>query len=160
MHTPRCTLRPPTLHDADWMLSEFSRDSFPNELPLAQISSQHDAIRWLQRCIDGSYNASLYSWVLIERSTKTPVGQVTLIEREERQWGLAYWIGHNFRRLGFASEAVEAVLCFAKTRLAPVQIVAGVHTWNTGSLRLLERQGFLVVEKQPNFVLYGLPLSA
>jgi RimJ/RimL family protein N-acetyltransferase len=61
---------------------------------------------------------------------------------------VGYWIGREFWGRGFATEAVTALLKIETTR----PLHAGVAPHNAGSLRVLEKCGFVRVGQDDHFI--------
>jgi len=84
---------------------------------------------------------------LITRSTDGAlVGGLTLanIRRGVAQAGsLGYWMGLPFVRQGYMTAAVRGIIPFAFTALRLHRIEAACIPSNTGSIRLLEKTGFV-----------------
>lgn len=82
---------------------------------------------------------------LIEKSTDTFMGAVTLdnIRRGPAQMcNMGYWIGPEYARLGYMSEAVTALVQYAFTELDLSRVEAACLAKNAPSRGLLERCGF------------------
>ncbi len=56
---------------------------------------------------------------------------------------VGYWLGENYHRKGYGSEALEAVIRFAFNHLRLKRIEAGVFAGNPSSGKLLEKFGFV-----------------
>ena len=56
---------------------------------------------------------------------------------------IGYWLGEEFWNRGIATEAVEALTQYAFDTLGMVRVYAAVFEWNTASMRVLEKAGFV-----------------
>ena len=56
---------------------------------------------------------------------------------------IGYWLGEEFWNRGIATEAVNAVTEYGFQTLEMVRIHAEVFAWNTASMRVLEKAGFV-----------------
>lgn len=56
---------------------------------------------------------------------------------------IGYWLGEEFWNRGIATEAVNAVTAYGFQTLEMVRIHAEVFMWNTASMRVLEKAGFV-----------------
>ena len=56
---------------------------------------------------------------------------------------IGYWLGEEFWNRGIATEAVQAVTQYAFETLGMVRVHAAVFEWNTASMRVLEKAGFV-----------------
>lgn len=82
---------------------------------------------------------------LIRRQDDMLLGAMTLdnIRRGPAQAGTAgYWIGHQFARQGYMSEAIKAVVHYAFAELDLSRIEAACLPENEASRGVLERSGF------------------
>jgi RimJ/RimL family protein N-acetyltransferase len=56
---------------------------------------------------------------------------------------IGYWLGEEFWNRGIATEAVRAVTNHAFATLGMARVHAEVFHWNTASMRVLEKAGFV-----------------
>jgi [ribosomal protein S5]-alanine N-acetyltransferase len=87
-----------------------------------------------------------YAFLIIRSSDNTLVGGLTLanIRRGVAQAGsLGYWTGQPFVRHGYMTAAVRAVIPFAFETLRLHRLEAACIPTNNGSIRLLEKTGFV-----------------
>jgi RimJ/RimL family protein N-acetyltransferase len=80
---------------------------------------------------------------LIEHEDAGPVGVLGMFRGEDRAPEVGYWIGKPFWGRGFATEALEGALVWARKRWAKRALVAGHFADNPASGRVLEKAGFL-----------------
>ncbi len=72
------------------------------------------------------------------------IGITDLFKRQaETFWEIGYWIGRPHWGHGYMTEACEALLSEADECLGREDRVAGVFTDNPGSMRILEKLGFI-----------------
>ena len=82
-------------------------------------------------------------WTVIERSTGVIIGRAGLTMREGYEDPeLGYVIGTPWQNLGYATEALRAILTYAKEELCLDTIRALVKPDNKKSRHLLEKLGF------------------
>lgn len=84
--------------------------------------------------------------LVVRESDNTLVGEVRFealpqTTRFEEDWEIGYAIAGQFRRQGYAVEAVEAVVEWLEAQ-GVNRIVAGCHMKNVASVRTLRRLGF------------------
>ncbi len=87
-----------------------------------------------------------YAFLIIRYSDGALVGGLTLanIRRGVAQaCSLGYWMGLPFVRQGYMTAAVHAVIPFAFATLRLHRLEAACIPTNTGSIRLLEKNGFV-----------------
>jgi RimJ/RimL family protein N-acetyltransferase len=80
---------------------------------------------------------------LIEHEGAGPVGMIGLFHDGRPYPELGYWIGRPFWGRGFASEAAEGALNWARRRWNKRAVIAGHFADNPASGRVLEKTGFL-----------------
>ena len=56
---------------------------------------------------------------------------------------IGYWLGEAYWGRGIATEALRAVTAFAFEAHGLVRLFAGVFAWNTASMRVLEKAGYV-----------------
>lgn len=149
LETERLTLRPPVHSDfhvwADlryssaefltkwepiWADDHLTRKAFTNR------------VYWAQRSIAAGTAAPLF---LERREDSAILGAITLdnIRRGPAQAGtLGYWIGEDYARRGYMSEAIRAVVHHAFERMDLSRLEAACLPENKPSRGLLERSGF------------------
>ena len=113
-----------------WSLDHFSKKSFRNR------------VYWAWRSRDEGRALALF---LLRRQDGRLLGAITLdnIRRGPSQAGtVGYWIGEEFARQGYMSEALAAVVHHAFTALDLSRIEAACLPENAASRGLLERSGF------------------
>ncbi|MCT4555332.1 MAG: GNAT family N-acetyltransferase [Pelagimonas sp.] len=149
LETERLTLRPPIHSDfTPWTsLRRDSRDFLtPWEPSWAEDHLSRRAftnrVYWASRSITGQTALPLF---LIRRSDDQLLGAITLdnIRRGPAQSGtLGYWVGQQFARHGYMSEAIAAIVHHAFERMDLSRIEAACLPENQASRGLLERSGF------------------
>ena len=87
-----------------------------------------------------------YAFLILRNSDNTLVGGLTLanIRRGVAQAGsLGYWMGQPFAHQGYMTAAVRALIPFAFASLRLHRLEAACIPTNAGSIRLLEKTGFV-----------------
>jgi [ribosomal protein S5]-alanine N-acetyltransferase len=87
-----------------------------------------------------------YAFLVFRKSDGVLVGGLTLanIRRGVAQAGsLGYWMGLPYVRQGYMTAAVHAVIPFALEKLRLHRLEAACIPTNAGSIRLLEKNGFV-----------------
>ena len=149
IETERLTLRQPLLTDfRDWAAMREQSAEFL--VPWEPVwASDHltrkgfsNRVYWAQRAIT---NGSALPLFLIRREDQSLLGAITLdnIRRGPAQSGtLGYWIGHDYARQGYMSEAIAAMVHYAFERKGLSRLEAACLPENKPSRGLLERSGF------------------
>lgn len=113
-----------------WAPDHFTRRAFNNR------------VFWARKTYESGEGLPLF---LVRRSDEQLLGAITLdnIRRGPAQAGtLGYWIGQEFARLGFMSDAIAAVVHYAFSSLDLSRIEAATLPENMASRGLLEKTGF------------------
>ena len=113
-----------------WSTDHLTRKSFANR------------VYWAQRSINMETELPLF---LIERKSNAVVGAITLsnIRRGPSQAAsLGYWIGQPYARLGYMSEAIQAIIHHAFIKMDLSRLEAGCLPENVPSRGTLEKNGF------------------
>ena len=143
-------LRTPQMTDyAEWAaLRELSRDFLIPWEPTwpADDLSRTAFRRRIRRYAEDLRSDQGYAFLIVRNSDNTLVGGLTLanIRRGVAQAGsLGYWMGRPFVRHGYMTAAVSAVISFAFGTLRLHRLEAACIPTNNGSIRLLEKTGFI-----------------
>jgi [ribosomal protein S5]-alanine N-acetyltransferase len=143
-------LRIPQAPDyADWTaLREESRDFLTPWEPTwpADDLSRSAFRRRIRRYSEDLRTDQGYAFLIIRSSDNTLVGGLTLanIRRGVAQAGsIGYWMGRPFVRQGYMTAAVRAIIPFAFASLRLHRLEAACIPSNAGSIRLLEKTGFV-----------------
>jgi ribosomal-protein-alanine N-acetyltransferase len=143
-------LRIPQAPDyADWTaLREQSRDFLTPWEPTwpADDLSRSAFRRRIRRYSEDLRTDQGYAFLIIRSSDNTLVGGLTLanIRRGVAQAGsIGYWMGRPFVRQGYMTAAVRAIIPFAFASLRLHRLEAACIPSNAGSIRLLEKTGFV-----------------
>ena len=131
--------------------------------PVGARDEELEKMQAYRRLIYGFYGFGL--WMVCEKETGRPVGRAGLQIREEFEIPeLGFEIEASYRRRGYAREALEAVLRYAKEELELDELRSVVDVENTASQRLCEALGFTVQEYRQQdgreWIFYGKHLAA
>jgi [ribosomal protein S5]-alanine N-acetyltransferase len=143
-------LRIPQATDfAEWTaLREASRDFLTPWEPTwpADDLSRSAFRRRVRRYAEDLRTDQGYAFLITRTSDSTLVGGLTLanIRRGVAQAGsIGYWMGEPFVRRGYMTAAVRAIIPFAFVSLRLHRLEAACIPTNAGSIRLLEKTGFV-----------------
>jgi [ribosomal protein S5]-alanine N-acetyltransferase len=81
------------------------------------------------------------NWIARIRETRTPLGHFQAGIKENREAYVAYLVGTEFQRKGYAFEAMSEICRLLENQMNVSLIRAAVDTRNIASLRLLEKLG-------------------
>jgi RimJ/RimL family protein N-acetyltransferase len=111
------------------------RDTFPCPYTLV------DARSWIRLA-----NTNALNLVFAIDVDQFAVGAIGLRPGEDihsHSAEIGYWLGEEYWNRGIATEAVTAVTEYAFNTLGMVRVHAEVFQWNTASMRVLEKVGFV-----------------
>lgn len=77
----------------------------------------------------------------------TFIGIMSLIFKENKQCEVGGWIGKQFTRRGYASEAIRILIEYAHKEYGCTQITATTYPENLPSQKMLQKCGFVLVKK-------------
>jgi RimJ/RimL family protein N-acetyltransferase len=144
VETARLSLRRLTAEDAPFILRLLNEPSFIQNIGDRGVRSIDDAQKYLLDGPIASYEVNGFGLYLVERrDTGTPVGICGLLKRPQLEdVDIGFSLVPEFWSQGYAFEAAEAIMQFARTSLGLQRIVAITSLHNDRSGRLLARLGF------------------
>jgi RimJ/RimL family protein N-acetyltransferase len=141
--TPRLSLRKVTSGDAALLLELMNEPPYIENIGDRGVRTAPDAARYIEDKYTVSYERNGYGLYLVElREGLVPIGICGLVRRpalDHPDVGFAYL--QRFWSKGYASEAAEATLAFARDTLALPYLYGVVSPSNARSIRILERLG-------------------
>ncbi len=155
--TQRLRLKCVDKSDRDFILEEFQNDFINTYLfdqePMSDIKEADDLIEFYTMKEPREQNR----WVLIDRSNKKRIGTCGfhLWEREKKEVEIGFELMETFNGKGYMSEAVKAIIRFAKANMGVSKIRAVVYTENQKCKKLVESIGFKIVGKEEDCLFRG-----
>jgi len=144
LETERLVLRPVTFEDAPFLLDLLNDPDWLRFIGDKGVRTLEDARRYIETGPHESYARNGYGMLVVElRTDRTRAGLCGLVRRDALpgpDLGYAFLPAH--RRNGYAREAVEAVLRFAKGTARLDRLLAITSPDNDRSIRVLEHFGF------------------
>ena len=144
IETPRLTLRPMSLGDAEFVLRLFNEPSFIRYVGDKGIRTLEDAYSYIVTGPVESYGRHGYG--LYVAQLKDPTETIGICGLLRREWLTDVDLGFAFLpeywSRGYAFEAAAAVVAYARQAYGVSRIVAITSPDNAPSHRLLERLGF------------------
>lgn len=147
VETPRLQLREMTRDDLPFVQTMVGDDETMRFYP--QRYSPTDAEAWLNRQIDRYARDGHGLWLVVEKQTGEPVGQVGLVRMVVEGEVVAetgYLIHRPFWRRGYAAEAALAVRDYAFTTLDKPFVVAQIRPINVPSQGVARKMGMRPVK--------------
>lgn len=163
LETARLGLRELSVHDHEFILRLLNEPSFLQFIGDRGVRTPDDARRYLVNGPVASYERHGFGLYLVElKQGGIPIGMCGLIKREslaDVDVGFAFL--PEFWAKGYAFESTSAVMAHARSALGLGRIVAIVSPDNAGSIRVLEKLGFVfermirMSENEPEIKLFG-----
>jgi RimJ/RimL family protein N-acetyltransferase len=139
LETTRLMLRRPTLADVKAIAV------LANDIRIAENTRR---LPYPYACADaedfvtGLAQESHETVFLIKLHDGTPIGMVGLDAGSDEAPELGYWLGFNFWKQGYGTEAARAVIDYAFETLEIERVISAARVTNPASRRILEKCGF------------------
>ncbi len=146
--TARLTLRPPRVSDLADLVAE--ANNWKVLEPTASLPFPYEDQHG-RAFVEKTARESHHPYVITESQGDRLLGVIGLYFYDDRPVELGYWLGERHWGRGFAPEAVQGLLGAAKA-IGLVPIRARVLAHSTGSIRVLEKSGFALVEETVSVV--------
>jgi RimJ/RimL family protein N-acetyltransferase len=144
LETERLVLRPLTLDDAPFVLELLNDPDWLRFIGDKGVRTREDARHYIETGPFDSYARNGFGMLLVERKKDgAPAGLCGLVRRDVLPGpDLGYALLPAYRGLGYAREAAEAVLRFARETARLDRIHAITNPTNARSIGVLEHFGF------------------
>lgn len=144
LHTARLTIEPLTLDDAPFILALLNDPDFIAQIADRGIRDEAAARRYLEEGPLASYREHGFGlWAVRPRDGGEAIGICGLLQREMLvDADIGYALLPHARGRGFAREAAQAVVHYAREILGLTRLVAIVAPGNAPSRALLTSLGF------------------
>lgn len=119
-------------------LDEDNRRFVPDEV-FETVEDAAETVEFLMSCYTSGEGPLVYPVLLKDR---TYIGYVQAVPLDEENWEVGYHIGEDFKRKGYATEAVKAFLPVIMADLGIIQIAGICLAENKASVKVMERCGF------------------
>lgn len=99
------------------------------------------------------------SWMMIEKSTNTIIGDIGFkgLPNETSEIDLGYGVIASQRKKGFAHEAAAGIVSWAFQQKTVEAITASCHADNIGSQKILSLLNFSVLKQEDEMIYWRLP---
>jgi ribosomal-protein-alanine N-acetyltransferase len=142
-----------SLEDLDFMAAMLADPEVMHYYP--KCHSRDEAVAWIERQLDRYARDGCGRWLVIEKSTGQPVGQVGLVVLNVRgvdETEVGYIIHRPFWRCGFATEAAAVCRDYALTVLGSDDVIALIGPENVPSQGVARKIG---LRPEPDLVQHG-----
>jgi ribosomal-protein-alanine N-acetyltransferase len=144
LETTRLSLYPYSLQDAPFLLSLVNEPTWLQFIGDRKVYTLEDAERYLVEGSIRSYAEHGFGfWKVTVKNTGVPIGSAGLAKRDylaEVDLGFAFL--PEYTGQGYAYEAAQAIVQYAKDHLHLAELVAFTTKDNKASIKLLEKLGF------------------
>lgn len=143
INTERLALRQFDLSDADFILALLNEPSFIQNIGDRGVRTLADAEKYLENGPISSYAKNGFGLLAVTLTeTGETIGMCGLIKRDTLEdVDIGYAFLPRFWSKGYAIEAAQGVMKFAKEVVGLKRVVAIVDPANDGSIRVLEKLG-------------------
>ncbi len=147
IETNRLLLKCIDQFDRDFILEEFQNDFINRYLfdaePMTEISQADELIDFYTIVEPRRQNR----WVLVDKTTNSKLGTCGyhLWNPDKKEVEIGFELMEPYNGKGYMSEAVKAIIEFAKHKMGVERINAIVYFENNKCIQLLERLGFVKV---------------
>ena len=141
IETPRLILRRPTMADADAVFESYARDPAVSRYTTWTPHRDVDDTRgYLAQCETGWQRGTLLSWLITTREDGQIIGSID-IRFESHRAEIGYVLARAAWGQGYATEAVRALMHWARTVPEVNRVWAVCDVNNVASARVLEKIG-------------------
>lgn len=141
LETQRLLLRKPRPEDAPLIFAAYAQDpEVTRYLTFRPHRDLTDTQQAIDRFLENWQMGRSYCWLIFRRDNGDLVGAISA--RQDQGVNLGYLLARNCWGKGFMSEALSRVVQWAFTNPSIHRVWAVCDLENTGSARLLERNGF------------------
>ncbi len=141
--TARLHLRKLTVEDAEFILELLNEPAFIRNIGDRNLRTVDDARQYIQNRIIHSYEVNGFSMFRVAlKENDQPIGMCGLVRRDTLEdVDIGYALLERYWSKGYAYEAAQAMMDYAKNELRIPRIVGIVDPANAGSIRVLEKLG-------------------
>ncbi|MFH6604124.1 GNAT family N-acetyltransferase [Maribacter algicola] len=145
LRTERLVLNQPKWNDVPVIVSHADNIKIvENTRTMPHPYHEEDAISWIQMVNQGFQDKDRYIFAVRLNLDDSFIGGIGLtLDVQNNRAELGYWIAEPFWNLGFATEAVEAILKFGFETLGLNKIIAVYLTTNSASGKVMVKNGMI-----------------
>lgn len=104
-----------------------------------------DCIDFVEYELGQIENGKWFRWIIVLKQTGEVVGTCLIFLNEDDEpshWDISYCLGKRYWGMGYATEAMEEVLRFARKNLGMTECITTYAKANQGSANVLKKLGF------------------
>ena len=145
----RLVLRKFQKSDIDFILKHFSDAEVTKFLydqePLRNMQEAQKLLEWVMDTQSGDH----VRWCITLKNEPIGTCGFHLYNPKMKSAEIGYDLGYGYWNNGYMSEALQAILCYAKLDLQLHTINACVALENIASQKLLQKRGFILLKTEP-----------
>ena len=138
------------LENSDWKMISFLRsDKNVNEfVKRPSAETKEKALAFIEKINTGIDNRDFYYWKITEKNKNKMIGSICLwnFSKDYKKAEIGYDLSPNYQRKGIMNESLKNVTKFGFQKLNLDLIEAYTHSKNKSSKKLLEKNGFNLVQ--------------
>ncbi|MCK5831115.1 MAG: GNAT family N-acetyltransferase [Methylococcales bacterium] len=145
LQTERLQLRSISLSDIDLVWSISRIPGFNDGMAWEPPETKEELVTIAEKNLINWKDGKAFSFTIEIAETNLPMGRITIrrVDKDKPDiWNIGFWIHPDHWRLGYATEAAQAVINFGFNDLAASKITTAHAIWNTPSKKVIEKLGF------------------
>ena len=151
IETERLLLKELSMDDSAFIYKIVNTEGWLQNIGERNVHSEKDAINYLSGPFKSYTDNNFGMWLIVEKANSSKIGLCGLINRPSLEdIDIGFALLPEFTKKGFAFEAANAAMDYAKNVLKIERVVGICNTDNLASIRLLEKLG-LKIEKTITF---------
>ncbi len=112
--------------------------------PITYPYTEEDSARYISQEVRGKKNNSRHAFAIMLREEFVGISALYDVNQFKKQAKLYYWVAVEFWNRGIGTKALQRLMDFAKKELKITELRTGVLKRNIGSVKVLEKNGFVV----------------
>ncbi len=143
---PRIILRQLRQSDAEALVTQANDKEIAHFIPhFPYPYTLINARSWINKTLRLIKKDTEYHFCVCNSQTKDMMGMIGLrnINRNDLNVELGYWIGRQYRKCGYGSEAISVILSYIFSDINFRRVYAIVSQQNKASVKVLEKTGFV-----------------
>lgn len=155
--TERLVLRPLLDSDAPEIFIQRSDERIIRYTEVPKAVDMEDAVNWIDKIADITERGEGLAWAICYKGQEKLLGTFCLwnLDSGKSTAELGYSLHPDYWRMGYASEALAAVMDFAFNELKAHLLVAYSNHQNLPSLSLLEKTGFAKIGEEAQYHVFA-----
>jgi [ribosomal protein S5]-alanine N-acetyltransferase len=142
IETKRFVLKIPNETEISFVYSATQYRGFNDGMVWEPPKKKEELLESLKSNIEAWENGQTYTFTVIDKETMKLLGRIAIRKTNiENVWKVGFWTHPESQKKGIMTEALNGILKFGFEQLSATQIGATHALWNTGSEKVLTRNG-------------------